>query len=139
MKRPCEISHSVDNTGLRNTTPAMLVLAPKWFSGNSVILLLAPVVDRKRIAVMCGCAMLLMLDAYAYNIYSNWTTGWNNKKPIPTFGKNSLMDSRHGQRVHLAIHFTARQCISNKYLFIRTPLAGLTYWKAAWLLSDDPQ
>ena len=77
--------------------------------------------------------MLLMLDAYVYNIYSNWTTGWNNRKPILIFGKNSSMDSRHGWWVHLIIHFTARQCISDKYLFIRTPLAGLTYWRVALL------
>ena len=135
MKRPCEISHLVDDIGSLNMSLVMLVLVLKWFSGNFVILLLAPGADRKRIAAMCGHVMLLMLDAYIYNIYSNWTTGWNNRKPIPIFGENSSMDSRHGRRVHLITHFTARQCISDKYLFIRTPLAGLTYWRVA-LLQD---
>ena len=133
VKRPCKISHLVDDTGLLNTSLVILVLVLKWFSGNSTILLLAPGVDRKRIAVMCGRVMLLMLDAYVYNIYSNWTTGLNNRKPIPIFSENSLMDSRHSQPAHLVIHFTACQCISDKYLFIRMPLAGLTYWRVALL------
>ena len=83
----------------------------------------------------CGHVMLLMLAAYVYNIYTNWTTGWNNRKPIPISGENSSMDSRRGRWVQLVTHFTARQCISGKYLFIRMPLAGLIYWRVA-LLQD---